>query len=86
MESCICSNCDFFLSSKRVAIGKADFASFNPVNFLSTIFSATNNSNLPLQSVFILCLAELSWLHNCDVINRVEDSKAYGGQEEKRVR
>ena len=67
----------FFISSKRVAIKKADFACFNPVKVLFTIFSATKNSNLPLQSVSILCSAKLTWLHNCDVINRVEDSKPY---------
>lgn len=46
---------------------------------LFTIVSATKDSNLPLHSVSILRLAKLTWLHNCDIINRVEASKPYGG-------
>ena len=67
----------FLLSSKRVARIKADLACFNPVKVLFAIFSTTKNSNLPLQSVSNLRSAKLTWLHNCDVINPVEDSKAY---------
>ena len=64
----------FLLSSKRVPIIKADFACFNPVKVWFAIFSTTKNSNLPLQSVSILRLAKLTWLHNCDVVTRVEDN------------
>ena len=49
----------FLLSSKRAAMRKADFASFNPVKVLFTIVSAAKDSNLPLHGVSILRLAKL---------------------------
>ena len=75
----------FLLSSKRERRKMSEVESFNPFNVFFATFFSTKNSELAVLSVSILRSVKQIWLHNCDVLNRVEDNKPHARQAKKRV-